>query len=250
MNKSRKLIINGFKEENYQINDETLRDIILEVYNYKCIFTNKTLSKENFHIDHFIPKCKLPQEKHNSLDNYIPVLPSFNTYKNWNFDDLNKEPDILSLWVLKHISMRAKKIRKLYNSKIKTKKVTKKIIDFEKINKYQFEGLNLLIKIIDKSYSIEKISEKNNMFNYELLFKENIINDCDLELFCSNYRFLFEAITRNEWLNFDIIYDYNLDGKRIVIRVYGKEKLFEICKNISLISNLSLFENLYKKLNY
>ncbi len=67
-----------FPHQVINIQDEDFRKALFLAHTGKCFYTNEPLDKNNFHIDHIIPKSKGGKD---TVANCVPCLPAYNLQK-------------------------------------------------------------------------------------------------------------------------------------------------------------------------
>ncbi len=189
MKKEWENIIQELHEDNFSLDNIILRKAVLEIYKYKCPYTNKKISLDNLHLDHFIPKKQLPNNKKLSLDNIVPSIESFNLEKNSLSDNFNESPSFLTIWMLNNIKIKAIKIRKIISTIDVKKRKRKYIKENNTIDKHNsfLERYKNNIVYIEEFYNEssidyllyfrakDNIELKNIIENLNLILKEDII---------------------------------------------------------------------------
>ena len=67
-----------FEHQTINIQDPDFRRVLYIVYAGKCFYTNEPLDRNNFHIDHIIPKSKGGRD---TVANCVPCIPEYNLQK-------------------------------------------------------------------------------------------------------------------------------------------------------------------------
>lgn len=67
-----------FEHQIINIQDPDFRRVLYIVYAGKCFYTNEPLDRNNFHIDHIIPKSKGGRD---TVANCVPCIPEYNLQK-------------------------------------------------------------------------------------------------------------------------------------------------------------------------
>ena len=139
-----------FEHQIINIYDEDFRRVLYIVYAGKCFYTNEPLDRNNFHIDHIIPKSKGGKD---TVANCVPCIPEYNLQKSDKL--LSNSQNIIEGVVSCYADM----VIELYNN-IKVAKSLK-----TKHNRVTMQGLKKsVMKEFDERYG-EKIM---NLFYAEV----------------------------------------------------------------------------------
>lgn len=139
-----------FPHQVINIQDEDFRRVLYIAYGGKCFYTSEPLDKNNFHIDHIIPKSKGGK---NTVANCVPCIPEYNLQKS---NKLLPNSQIIIDGVL---SLHAEMVMELFNN-IKTAKSLK-----SKHNRVSMQGLK---KSIMKEFDSRYGSKVMDMFYAEV----------------------------------------------------------------------------------
>lgn len=139
-----------FPHQVINIQDEDFRRVLYIAYGGKCFYTSEPLDKNNFHIDHIIPKSKGGK---NTVANCVPCIPEYNLQKS---DKLLPNSQNIVDGVL---SFHAEMVMELFNN-IKTAKSLK-----SKHNRVSMQGLK---KSIMKEFDSRYGSKVMDMFYAEV----------------------------------------------------------------------------------
>lgn len=127
-----------FPHQVINIQDEDFRRVLYIAYGGKCFYTSEPLDKNNFHIDHIIPKSKGGK---NTVANCVPCIPEYNLQKSDKL--LPNSQSIIDGVLFYHAEM----VMELFNN-IKTAKSLK-----SKHNRVSMQGLKKsVMKEFDERY--------------------------------------------------------------------------------------------------
>lgn len=146
-----------FPHQVINILDEDFRRVLYIAYGGKCFYTSEPLDKNNFHIDHIIPKSKGGK---NTVANCVPCIPEYNLQKSDKV--LPNSQNIIDGVLSYHAEM----VMELFNN-IKTAKSLK-----SKYNRVTMQGL-----------------KKNVMKEFDMRFGEKIMNVFYAEVFGIPYEY-------------------------------------------------------------
>lgn len=133
-----------FPHQVINIQDEDFRRVLYIAYGGKCFYTNEPLEKNNFHIDHIIPRSKGGKD---TVANCVPCIPEYNLQKS---DKLLPNSQNIIEGVL---SFHAEMVMELFNN-IKTAKSLK-----SKHNRVTIQGLKKsVMKEFDMRFGAEVMS--------------------------------------------------------------------------------------------
>lgn len=133
-----------FPHQVINIHDEDFRRVLYIAYGGKCFYTNEPLEKNNFHIDHIIPKSKGGKD---TVANCVPCIPEYNLQKSDKF--LPNSQSIID----GVLSFHAEMVMELFNN-IKTAKSLK-----SKHNRVSMQSLKKsIMKEFDMRFGAEVMS--------------------------------------------------------------------------------------------
>lgn len=211
-----------FPHQVINIQDEDFRRVLYIAYGGKCFYTNEPLEKNNFHIDHIIPKSKGGKD---TVANCVPCIPEYNLQKS---DKLLPNAQHIIDGVL---SYHAEMVMELFNN-IKIAKSLK-----SKHNRVSMQGLK---KSIMKEFDIRYGAEVMNIFYAEVFgipYEYNSYEDKATVLEFIKYHFIASDELKSEanYMTQDEIYDIYVDftmskGNK-TLRLYDFFKHFkEFCE--------------------
>ncbi|MDX9744224.1 MAG: Rha family transcriptional regulator [Arcobacteraceae bacterium] len=140
-----------FPHQVINIHDEDFRRVLYIAYGGKCFYTNEPLNKNDFHIDHIMPKSKGGKD---TVANCVPCIPEYNLQKSDKL--LPNSQNIIEAVLSCHADM----VIELFNN-IKTAKSLK-----SKHNRVTMQGLK---KSIMKEFN-EMYGEKVMALFYAEVF--------------------------------------------------------------------------------
>lgn len=187
-----------FPHQVINIQDEDFRRVLYIAFGGKCFYTNEPLDKNNFHIDHIIPKSKGGKD---TVANCVPCIPEYNLQKS---DKLLPNSQNIIDGVL---SFHAEMVMELFNN-IKTAKSLK-----SKHNRVTMQGLK---KSIMKEFDMRYGAEVMSIFYAEVFgipYEYNSYEDKATVLEFLKYRFIAADELKSEanFLPRDKVYSIYVD---------------------------------------